>query len=664
MDESGTEDLQARLALLFREELQDNLRILAAGLAELETRPGPETESTLLPALFRAAHSLKGAAHSAGVTAAVAPCHGLESLLAELRDGARTVDDAVLAAFADALDELGSVDRELGTDRSPGPTGHPVPTTETLHETRARIVVGDLDELVQRAGALVSATERLHRLSGVLDRHRDDGVVPVDQLERIARETGAVDRELTHAARSVTDTAQRLRMQRIDDITAGLEHTVRELARSMGKQATLLLDGGELKVDRDVGDALRDPLVHLVRNAVDHGLEDPRERTAAGKPATGIIRIEAALDGGRLRISVSDDGRGVDVAALQAHAAAGPSLGDDGADLELAFRAGVSTAEAVTDVSGRGVGLDAVRARVESLGGTVRLRSGEDAPDSATGTVAVMHVPMTLAVVPVVLVKVGDDLIGLPAGAVARARRVGAEALQATEGRLLLVEDDRASPAVPLGGALGLGDGSTTEGTVQTVIELVDDQAVLVVDGVDTDVDGVLQRLPPRATSNTAVLGAVVLPGDRAALVVNPAACVRAGSRIAAAVPSHSKTAERAVVLLAEDTLTTRALERSILVGAGYEVVDVADGAAAWEVLNRQPVDLVVSDVDMPRMGGIELCRAIRSSAQLGHVPVVLVTSMASEDDRRRGAEAGANAYLVKSAFDQRTLLDAVRRLL
>lgn len=674
MDESATDQLKARLELLFREELQDNLGILAAGLARLEARPDGEAEAALLPDLFRAAHSLKGAAHSAGVTGAVAPCHDLESLLAALRDGAQRLDDAAFATYADALDQLGSIDRQLGRDAPAAPApravhtlgrpSQPAPAADVLAASRARIAVSDLDELIGRAGALVAATERLHRLSGVLDAHRDDGMMSVDELERIAGETGGVDRELTHAARSVADTAQRLRMQRIGDITAGLEHTVRELARSLGKHATLVVDAGELKVDRDVGDALRDPLLHLVRNAVDHGLEPPDDRATAGKPAMGTVRIEAALDGGRMRISVADDGRGVDVTALRSRADAGGSRGDDATDVELAFRAGLSTADAVTDVSGRGVGLDAVRARIESLGGSVQLRSGEEPDGAAAGTVAVMHVPTTLAVVAVVLVRVGDDLVGLPAAAVDRARRVVPEALQAIEGRLLLVDGDRTSPAVSLGATLGIGDDAAAAGATVTIVELVDDEAVLVVDGVVADVEGVLHRLPPRATSSTAVLGALVLPGDRAALVLNPAACVRAGAQRPVRVPTAATSTERATVLLVEDTLTTRALERSILVGAGYEVIDVADGAAAWEVLQRQPVDLVVSDVDMPRMGGIELCRAIRSSAQLGQVPVVLVTSMASDDDRRRGAEAGATAYLVKSVFDQRTLLDAVRRLL
>lgn len=674
MSDSAQDELRARLVQLFREELQDNLWLLATGVTELEGRPGRETEQRLIPELFRAAHSLKGAAHSAGVAAAIEPCRQLEELLALLRDGERALDDDALAVFTHAIDELAVLDRQMGVpssgpldDHAPADDGPPtiVPTAvEGTAGLRARVEVAELDDLVGRAGVLVAATARLHLLAQSLGAERD-AAEPGGSTERLADEASAVDRDLGHAARQVVDAAQELRMQRVSDMTAGLEHTVRELARSMGKQAELSVKGGDLKVDRDVGDALREPLLHLVRNAVGHGLETADERVAQGKSPVGQVQIEASLQGGRVRIVVTDDGRGIDVGALR-------SVVHDRADseadgVELAFQPGVSTASAVSDVSGRGVGLDAVRSRVESLGGTVHLQTaetGDSVEDDLDGTHAVIQVPTTLSVVRIVLVEVAGELIGLPAGTVKRAQRVESADLQFIDGHLLLISDGEARPVLSLGGALGLPT-EDHDHTHRTIIELIDERSVLLVDRVDTEFEGVLKRLPARATAASSVLGAVILPTGRAALVVNPAACLRTattGAAPASAAPTTSPT--RPVVLLAEDTLTTRALERSILVAAGYEVIDVPDGAEAWRVLNEQPVDVVVSDVDMPRMGGIALCRSIRSSPRIGQIPVVLVTSMGSEDDRRRGVEAGANAYLVKSAFDQTTLLDAVRRLL
>ena len=646
--EGDDERLRARLEALFREELQDNMRVLADGLARLQEADGEGLPSSLLQELFRAAHSLKGAAHAAGVTAAVEPCRRLEQSLADVRAGDRAVDDTLVQDLAADVDELLALDRALDA-----PTvGPPVPGERyaavhaSLAQPRTRVAVDALEDLVHEAGALVSATQQLHALAASLDQS------PI--LEHAAAEAADVARKLDRAGGRIAEMAQQLRMQSIANVTSGLEQAVRELCRTTGKQAELTIEGADVELDRDVGDAIRDPLLHLVRNAIDHGIEHPEERDAAGKPAIGSVRVSAHVEGARVLVTVADDGAGVDVDALRS--AAGTSVTSDD-DLDLAFEAGVSTAPALTDVSGRGIGLDAVRSRVESLGGTVLLRSSR-----GNGTEVVMAVPVTLSVVRIVIVRAGGEAVAIPAAAVSRLHRVDADQLRHLEGAYRVALLDRVVPAVDLADALGLAGGKPDDGHV-VLVELADQDTFLIVDGVDAEHEALLQQVPPRATAGALTLGAVILPSGSTVLVANPAACARLGTVGTASERRFTGARQRVTVLLAEDTLTTRALERSILEGAGYEVVEAADGADAWRLLNERAIDIVVSDVDMPRMGGIELCTAIRSSPRLSDVPVVLVTSLATDDDRRRGIEAGASAYLVKSAFEQAALLDALRRL-
>lgn len=700
---STDEALQTQLDALFFEELQDNVRILGDGLVLLGHELEDDPRDELVQRLFRAAHSLKGAAHSAGVTDAIGPCHRTEELLDQLRRGSRVVDEPTMEALLADLDLLISLEQEIraapGDARSPespaiDPTrddppddgrvaSTPQPTLPgpNAQDDRTRVSVGRLDELVQRTGALLSSADQVRSLTddvaGVTDiataigRHRrrssglgsapgaSDFVQVIETLDHLTTRARQVDRQLRHVAAELADAAQDLRLQPFRDVTAGFESTVRELCRSTGTQSRLVIEGGDVELDRDVGDAIREPLLHLVRNAVDHGIEETGTRASRGKAPMGTVRIRAVPRGTQVVVTVADDGAGIDERALRVAAArAGEAPGPPGEDLQLAFVPGVSTAQELTDVSGRGIGLDAAREKVESLGGTIHLRSEPD-----RGTEVELRVPRTLAVIRVAVVDIGAGvLMTLPTAAIERLHPLGDEELEHVEGRLYASVGGRPRPAVPLADAVAATAGPTGRASAGVAVEIQDEDGLLLVHRADADLDVVLRSLPARVAGDSSVLGAALLPDGRATIVVNPSAALRVGLSTTAApwqtVPEHPPSR----VLLAEDTLTTRALERSILEGAGYDVIVAADGAEALELLRNHPVDVVVSDVDMPRMSGIELCRAIRSSIGLSDVPVILVTSLASADDRRRGLEAGASAYLVKSAFDQAALLDAVRR--
>ena len=524
MNDTATGALRSHLETLFCEELQDNLGVLSAGLRELGDPMDDDVSAAVVRDLFRAAHSLKGAAHSAGVSAAVKPCRQLEERLAAVRAGHAKVDDEFRSAVAHEVAALAQVRQQLH-DRSTAPdapttinAGSPAQPTGIVPEGRARVAVRALDDLVRQTAALSSAADQLQVLTEYLGILRETTNGP---LGAIITDFNDLRRSLGRAVGQISTTAQRLRMEPVEDVTAGLDHMVRALCRATGKGARLVVEGGDVELDRDVADSIREPLLHLVRNAVDHGIEPPERRLAAGKPAEGEVTVSAALDGGRVRITVRDDGAGLDVAALRA-AAGVASTAVDGH--ELAFLPGLSTAPALTDVSGRGVGLDAVRARIESLGGSVRLKSRE-----GTGTEAIVRVPTSLAVLRVLLARVGSEVVALPVTALDRLQRAAAGQVQMRSGELAVVDAvDAPRPAIYLGTALGIAEREPV-GRPMTVVELSGEDTVLLVDAVESDRETLLQPLPRRLRGNRMLLGAVLLPQDRVALVVNPSTCVREG---------------------------------------------------------------------------------------------------------------------------------------
>lgn len=695
------EELQQRLRGLFAEELQDGLQLLGPGLLALEADSTQAETSELVTELFRSAHSLKGAAHAAGVPQAVAICDRLESALAAVRDGGLAADAALVTRLLAEVDALTSVAAELvpgarqpaaaATSQQPPPAapGEQVPPSPAAlgpAPASLRVSAEAVHEVLRQAGEGLTAARRLHdvvelaeqaaeQVEGVRARARaafrdgSNAAIPagletaLDEaaraVARLARTVEASDRLVHHTTGGVAEAAQRLRTQPFSEACSSLERAVRDVAATSGKPARLVIVGEEIDVDRGVIAALRDPLLHLVRNAVDHGIEPPEARQSAGKPVVGTVEVVAALEGSLLHVTVRDDGGGLDLDRLrEAAARRGVPLPTD--ERELAFIPGLSSRTEVTAVSGRGVGLDAARDRVEQLGGSLTVAS-----TPGSGTEVQLTTPVNLAVLRVLLVRAGQQMVALPTSTVERVTHVDRKALREVDGTALLTLDRRSFRAVALADALSFtGNGPSGVAADQLgVVVPRGSEVVLVTDGLLDEFEVAVQPVPVRLAGAPGVLGVAVIQGGLPVIVVNPVAVGRSAPPLSAPTAAEAD-APPARILLAEDTVTTRALERSILEAGGYSVAVAVDGADAWEQLQRDGADLVVSDVDMPRMSGIELCRRIRASAQLRDLPVVLVTSLDSADDRQRGMEAGADAYVVKADLQQGTLLDAVARLL
>jgi two-component system chemotaxis sensor kinase CheA len=509
----------------------------------------------------------------------------------------------------------------------------------------------------------VAAQRRRNVTELAVNRCRD-GLFRLDRgFQKFVAELGRDRRAIEQTAGPLDAAIRQTRMFPFTEACEGLQRVVRDLSSDADKAVDLVIEGGDIELDRTVLECIRDPLLHLVRNAVDHGIEPKPVRRLRGKPETGRVVITAALRGTRVEVEVRDDGKGLDLAAISERLRkSGQPVPPDRRDLMRSiFQPGLSTATTVTQVSGRGVGLDVVRTQLAAIRGTVDV---DFRPKD--GTVFTLDVPLTLSSVRAVLVGVADETYAIDTASVARVIRIGPEDVRSVADRDVVFLGDSQLPVVSLAELLGQKSRASSEKMVALVLRIAEQQAALLVDVLHGEREIMVRALGPRLRRIPNVGGGTILPDGRIALILNAAELLdRAQVMPARARPVPApETSARRRLLVVDDSATIRALEKSILEAAGYDVVVAADGQEAWHLLLETGADLVVSDVEMPRMDGFMLTEAIRASRQFRDLPVVLVTAMETEGDKARGLAVGANAYRVKSAFDQTDLLATIERIL
>ena len=490
-------------------------------------------------------------------------------------------------------------------------------------------------------------------------------------LGRVAVAVRGDSRALHRASAEMTDEVHRLRLRPFAEAVEALPRVVRDVAAAGSKRVRLELEGTDVEADRAVLDALREALLHLVRNAVDHGIEPPAERERLGKPAEGTVRVAAEVRGGAVRVTVADDGRGLDRDAVSEQLAARglPVPESDDELVDILFQGGFTTRREATAISGRGVGLDVVKSALERARGVVRVRW-----TAGVGTSFMLETPLTLATQRAVIVAAGQQQLAIPSRTIERLLRVDPADVRESGGRRLLPTPDGPVPLVSLARLLGppLVERPAAGRRPTVLLSVAERRLGITVDRFVDECELVVRPLERRGGGElAAVAGAAILADGRIALVLNSGALVAAGlGRQRAAAPDAAAEAPAAEppaaprLLVVDDSITTRTLEQSVLEAAGYEVVTAVDGADAWRLLQERGADLVLTDVEMPRMDGFTLCETIRASRRFAQLPVVLVTSLEAPEQRERGLEAGADAYVVKSGFDQEALLATVRDLL
>jgi two-component system, chemotaxis family, sensor kinase CheA len=558
----------------------------------------------------------------------------------------------------------------------------------------ARAIIGQRVSECRELQQIVTQWEKQWRAAGPLTRSRrhlqssprrgpqSNGIERILDLNE--KTLASVSTKLAALGKNLSSD-QRWLERRIDDLMEDVKQIsmvpfsalletfprlVRDLCRDCGKDAELVITGVDIEADRRVLEQIKDPLIHLVRNSMDHGIEAPKVRLARSKPSRATISITIVpKDGDKVEITVSDDGAGIDFGKVRAAAVKSGRVSPEGAHkmdeeqaLSFVFESGVSTSPIITEVSGRGLGLAIVREKAERVGGTVAVET-----QSGIGTSFRLTLPLTLAKFRGVVVRVGDHHFVLPMLQVQRVLRVGPEEIKPAENRETIQFENRVISAVRLAGVLDIAQQNTASDAERKVPALVlrwaGEQVAFLVDEILNEQEVLVKNLGRQLPNVRHIAGATILGTGKVLPVLNVADLFRSAASISARTAQKHESVPKSV-LVAEDSITARALLKNILESAGYRVKTAVDGADALDLLGHEGFDLLVSDVDMPRMNGFDLIAKVRGDKKLAHLPVVLVTALDSREDLERGVDVGANAYIVKGSFDQSNLLDVVHRLI
>lgn len=615
---------------------------------------------------------------------------------------------------------LESIERILGMETSSAAPPVPVPeASETAESTfqpveTVRITAHNFEGLFRSAGGLVTESQRQDqvtlKLSGLLreisllERESEQArqcaaAIPTRgaahgelarltfhldtihrQLRGVSREASALRRAHQRSSWNLRQLGKQLqqdiwqaRMVPAESLMEGFRKLVRDLARDEGKEIEFQAGSTGIHADRRVLEALKDPVRHLLRNAISHGLETPAERIRNSKLPVGRLTLRMDCKGHRLTLVVQDDGRGMDFARIREVAAQEGILSESAATQsspqELArilFRPGFSTAPAVTNLSGRGMGLSVVYETIRRLQGDLQMEPCENG-----GTAVTFSVPLTITSHRLLLIDSGGQRFALPILAIERLQRIPLSSVETVEGKPVAMFDGQPVPLTTIQGLLGLPFTPTRENAEMlqfVVLRSGGQRAALVIDAATREIDAVVQDLGQAAGCGGKVSSAVVLDDGSVAFVINPLELMQGSGVVhAGSLQKPPKPAPKPKVwsiLVVDDSMTTRTLEKSILEAHGYRVRIATDGVEALDALKLERADLVVADIEMPRLNGFGLIAAMKKDRDLDRIPVIIVSSLERQEDRERGLALGADAYVIKRKFDQEELLATIRQIL
>jgi two-component system chemotaxis sensor kinase CheA len=720
------------LQTIFKVEAEEHVRAISAGIVDLAKKLQPEALKQVIENIFREAHTLKGAARVVNLKAIESVCQPLESVFSALKYQEIALSPQLCGLFHKAADTLARLVASAGAERSGddlesdrelinllGSVSHgtavndnpikSIITSESIPSkldavllpstiSSVRIPVSRLEPLLVQAEEMLqikmAVSQRLEELKEIKQTLSSLKEEPVESQEnrgtflnklqnQVVAVIAAFKRDKRMFDRMVDEqleTMKQVLMLPVSTLLEGFPKFVRDLALDQGKEAELIIHGAEIEIDKRILEELKDPIMHIIRNCIDHGIKKPDERGRLNKTAGGTITITVTPKEGRqVEILITDDGAGIEAERVLAVAVKSGVITAEQArelnfqdTLALIFQSGVSTSPIITEISGRGLGLAIVREKIDRLGGTISLETSLGA-----GTAFRFLLPLSLSTFRGVMAKAGEQLFIFPAVSVRRVMRVKNEEIKTVENRETIVADGQVLSAVSLGKVLqlpprknaGVSGKSRASGYIPVIILTSEDKNIaFMVEEVLEEQQFLVKSLGRQLNSVRNIAGAAVLGNGRIVPVINiqdlmksAVRAVETGSVVPAAEGSVLKNEK---ILVAEDSITSRTLLKNILEAAGYQVVTAVDGADAFAKVRTGEFDLVVSDVDMPRMNGFELTAGIRADKKLSELPVVLVTALESREDRERGIDAGASAYIIKSSFDQSNLLEAIKKLI
>lgn len=771
-------DLLKRLRSLFKIEAEERLKAMSAGLLELEKTPNVESQIAVVEAIFREAHSLKGAARAVNMTDIETICQSLESVLAIMKrkeinlspelfdklhyavdtinkllstaEGGQILITKLIQQLADLETGKQSISTqieehipELPRNILTDPPGNdfllssglgknhkteekiPIIGTDTAGQANLNIldkpaVSGTVRISTEKLDSLLLQAEEMLSIKLTADRHAADlrdiqdmlghwdkecvknhpGIHTGENKLHFAKLLEFLDRNhnciklleskvktliklAEHDRRSISaavdnfqkDTRKAL-MLPFSSLLATFPMMIRDLSRAQNKEVELILQGSEIEIDKRILENMKDPLIHLLRNCIDHGIEKPEEREKSKKPRCGKIVVTISqVSGHKVEIIVSDDGIGINSDKVKESAVNKGILTKKECDklskqeaLALIFQSEVSTSPIITDISGRGLGLAIVREKVESLGGAITV---ETQPQN--GSSFHMIIPVTLATFKGILVRAAEQLFIIPSTNVDRVTRIKQDEIKTVENKEIISLNGCAVSFVRLADVLELTCQENKDSSLGYIPVLllgtVEKRIAFAVDEIICEQEVLVKSLGKQLSRVRNISGATVLGSGRVVPVLNIPDLLKSTVKIKNAPVetafSAGKTGlNKKSILVVEDSITSRMLLKNILESSGYSVKTAVDGIEALTVLKTEDYDLVVSDVEMPRMNGFDLTSRIRMDKKYAWLPVVLVTGLDSREDRERGIDAGADAYIVKSSFDHGNLLEVINKLI
>jgi chemotaxis protein histidine kinase CheA len=716
------EEVPIELLATFADESNEMAQEASRLVLQLE-RASPDQAKPLLEHLARTAHNLKGAAAAIGLDELSTLAHLVETVLEPtLKDGAplrRHVADGILSGLDAIASHARSIasssgdresktltlafqclealataaegdDRPSASDETPAAAALPDPLPARPRENNlatVRVLTSRLEAVMTGSEELYSLRSRLHcraeeakalqthleacireaKLAGIEPSHLA-GIREAKQLASSHFQSLRTDSEAAEAtSKDLGENICSLRTVPSSGLLDALERLVRDHARRVGKEVSLAIEGRHIEVDRFLLEEIKAPLTHLVRNAVDHGIEQVAVRRAAGKPARGTIRVALGIIGDLLRVTIEDDGAGVSFDEVRRRTISmgllTPRMAEIAPEqslLDLLFTPGFSTAAELTETSGRGVGLDVVAETLSRLRGSVRIES-----QAGQGCRFTLEAPLAVAATHALVVRVGEEHFAVPTHAVRRVGLWNRDEIRVVRSQAYVPEDGQLIPFDRLGGVIGIAHPADPLGARFPVVILSVGSrcAAFVVHEYDDETELVVKPLADELKGMKYVQGVAVLGNGDAVLVLEPDHLVRAAEG-RTGLPEPSAERGRYSVLVVDDSVTTRMLHQSALEAAGFFVHTAGDGEVALRLLSSRVFDAVVADVRMPKMSGLELSRAIRTSPRLKHLPLLLCTSLEGEEDQREAIACGATAFLPKSKWERGLLAQAVKAML
>lgn len=703
-----------KLLQTFNIEAKEHIDNLSEGLLNLKKSSDAEVNKALVETLFREAHSFKGAARAVNITEIEELCKAMEDIFSHYKQSLLKLPDSLIEVMLecnDMLTLLSGANEEARRDLKPQVQEHIAALHRSLQgSSNVREIITVAEKIiilpnevtkmpkepeiktqetiripVKKLSAIMQQSEEMLFTKMVSRRHVEDLITIESEIEdlintlqsgskefilsrlvtlktlttRAIKQTKGDAREISMLVDHLIGDMKEALMLPFSAIFATLPKIVYDMGKSVGKDISLNVIGGDMEIDRRISEQMHDPLIHLLRNSIDHGIEK-----------NGTITLTLTQkSASKVELSIADDGAGIDAQKIRQSSVIKGLISQNEAEdmdeesaLNLIFLSGVSTAKIVTDLSGRGLGLAIVLEKAQQLGGEVHVKNNTD-----KGCTFTILLPLTMSTFRGVVTSLDEQKFIFASENIVRVMTIAKESIKDIEGKEMIVYEHHVVPFYHLSTLLerSLPINASSDLAV-VVIKYANEMLAVGVDRVEYEEEVMVKSLGKQLTRVHAISGVSLLASDVPALILNISDIFKSlGSVIKRVVaPKKEIIKKKSKILVADDSPTTLALLQNILEMVGYDVTVAVDGLQAFEIFKKESFDLLVSDVDMPRMSGFELTEAIRADAHMPELPVILVTSLESPEDKERGMIAGANAYLVKSTFEQSNLIENIQRFI